>query len=85
MDIDEFMKDPWKPFNDMRNTPHECDYDYRIDPTGAMFFEICKLCLDTKGVIEMDKKCSHTWYMREDGIQCTKCLVIWDRSMDERT
>ena len=54
MDIDEFMKDPWKRFNEMRNTPHECDYDYRIDSSGTMFFEICKLCLDTKGVIEMD-------------------------------
>jgi len=26
--------------------------------------------------------CAHTWYMREEGIQCTKCLVIWDKSMD---
>jgi hypothetical protein len=25
--------------------------------------------------------CSHTWYMREKGITCTKCLVVWDRSM----
>ena len=24
------------------------------------------------------KECSHTWYMRELGIQCTKCLVIWE-------
>jgi hypothetical protein len=55
MDINEFMTDPWKKFNEMRNTPHECDYDYRIDSSGAMFFEICKLCLDTKGVVEMDK------------------------------
>ena len=53
VDIDEFMKDPWKLFNEMRKTPHECDYDYRIDSSGTMFFEICKLCLDTKGVIEM--------------------------------
>jgi hypothetical protein len=30
------------------------------------------------------KECSHTWYMRENGIQCTKCLILWDRSMDER-
>jgi hypothetical protein len=82
VDIDEFMKDPWKPFNDMRNTPHECDYDYRVDSSGAMFFEICKLCLDTKGVIEMDSNCKHTWYMREEGIQCTKCLVLWES--DER-
>jgi len=28
------------------------------------------------------KECQHTWYMREEGIQCTKCLVIWDKSMD---
>ena len=54
VDIDEFMKDPWKRFNEMRNTTHECDYDYRIDSSGTMFFEICKLCLDTKGVVEMD-------------------------------
>ena len=53
--LDDFMKDPWKPFNDMRKTPHECDYDYRIDSSGTMFFEICKLCLDTKGVIEMNE------------------------------
>ena len=32
----------------------------------------------------MTKECSHTWYMREDGIQCTKCLIIWDSSLDER-
>ena len=30
------------------------------------------------------KECSHTWYMRQDGIQCTKCLILWDRSFDER-
>jgi len=29
------------------------------------------------------KECRHTWYMREPGIQCTKCLVIWES--DERT
>jgi hypothetical protein len=25
----------------------------------------------------MEDKCSHTWYMREPGIQCTKCGDIW--------
>jgi len=29
------------------------------------------------------KECAHTWYMRELGIQCTKCLIIWES--DERT
>lgn len=27
--------------------------------------------------------CKHTWYMREPGIQCTKCLIIWEKEMDE--
>ena len=54
MEIDNFMKDPWKHFNEMRKTPHECDYEYMvINDTNAMFFEICKLCLDTRGVIEI--------------------------------
>jgi len=25
------------------------------------------------------KECSHTWYMRDVGIQCTKCLVVWQK------
>jgi hypothetical protein len=29
------------------------------------------------------KECSHTWYMRDEGIQCIKCLVIWEKGMDE--
>lgn len=29
------------------------------------------------------KECAHTWYMREDGIQCTKCLIIWEKEMDQ--
>lgn len=28
------------------------------------------------------KECSHTWYMREPGIQCTKCLIIWEEDME---
>jgi hypothetical protein len=55
-DINEFMENPWKRFNEMRNTPHVCDYDYMIDPSGTMFFEICKLCLDTSGVSEMNRE-----------------------------
>jgi len=31
----------------------------------------------------LDKaECSHTWYMREPGIQCTKCLVVWKNNED---
>lgn len=53
--LDEFMKDPWKKINEMRNTPHVCDYDYRFDLIGGQpaFFEICKLCFDTNGVVEI--------------------------------
>lgn len=28
-------------------------------------------------------ECKHTWYMREHGITCTKCLTIWEKEMDE--
>lgn len=31
------------------------------------------------------QKCRHTWYMREVGIQCTKCLAIWHIGMEEDT
>jgi hypothetical protein len=27
--------------------------------------------------------CNHTWYMREPGIMCTKCGLIWEKGMDE--
>lgn len=30
----------------------------------------------------MDKVCSHTWYMREAGITCTKCGQIWESDTD---
>lgn len=23
-------------------------------------------------------KCNHTWYMREAGVTCTRCGIIWD-------
>ena len=55
-DLDEFMKDPWKKVNEMRKTPHACDYIYSIDPSGTMFFEICKYCFDTNGVVEMNNR-----------------------------
>ena len=55
-DLDKFMKDPWKKVNEMRKTPHACDYIYSIDPSGTMFFEICKYCFDTNGVVEMNNK-----------------------------
>jgi hypothetical protein len=29
------------------------------------------------------KECSHTWYMREPGIMCTKCGLIWEKGIDE--
>jgi hypothetical protein len=27
-------------------------------------------------------QCNHKWYMREAGITCVNCLIIWDKSMD---
>ena len=26
-----------------------------------------------------DTECLHTWYMRDAGITCTKCLIIWEK------
>jgi hypothetical protein len=54
--VNDYINDFWKKFDEMRKTPHECDYDYRIDPSGKMFFQICRLCLDTSGVIEMNNE-----------------------------
>jgi hypothetical protein len=28
------------------------------------------------------KDCSHKWYMRDPGIQCVKCFIVWDISME---
>jgi len=42
--------------------------------------------MDTFGAqrkVKMTKQCNHTWYMRKEGIQCTKCLILWDKEMDE--
>ena len=55
-DLDKFMKDPWKKVNEWRKTPHACDYIYSIDPSGTMFFEICKYCFDTNGVVDMNNR-----------------------------
>ncbi|MEY2646300.1 MAG: hypothetical protein RL158_276 [Bacteroidota bacterium] len=27
--------------------------------------------------------CSHKWYMRDPGIQCVKCFIVWDISMEK--
>jgi hypothetical protein len=39
-----------------RQTPHECDWEYAVvsDIGSGAFFETCKICMDTKGVIELD-------------------------------
>ena len=29
------------------------------------------------------KECSHKWYMRDPGIQCVKCFIVWDISMEK--
>lgn len=37
---------------------------------------------EMRGNENVSKECSHTWYMREHGIQCTKCLVLWDETIE---
>lgn len=31
----------------------------------------------------MAGKCDHTFYMREAGITCTKCGLIWEKGTEE--
>jgi hypothetical protein len=28
------------------------------------------------------KDCNHKWYMRDEGITCKNCLIIWKPEMD---
>ena len=27
--------------------------------------------------------CKHKWYMRDEGITCIHCLIIWDKEMED--
>jgi hypothetical protein len=56
MDMDDFLAKREEFFERIRiarMTPHECDWDYAIVPEINAFFETCKICLDTKGVVEI--------------------------------
>lgn len=60
MDMDDFLAKREEFFERIRiarATPHECqwDYDFVPDIGEGAFFETCKICLDTKGVIELAK------------------------------
>jgi len=33
-----------------------------------------------KTKIKTIQQCQHKWYMRDPGIQCSKCFVLWDKS-----
>ena len=60
------------------NVAHPKQYCHIHDPNGKF-----RQQLKRKGMGKgYTPKCDHTWYMREPGIQCTKCLVIWES--DER-
>lgn len=57
MDAFEAREEFFRRVQEARNTPHECEWEYDFIPHigyGA-FFETCKWCLDTKGVIEIAK------------------------------
>lgn len=48
------------------------------DPDGKF-----KQQVRAKGARKQKKSdtCEHTWYMREKGITCTKCKLIWEEGM----
>jgi hypothetical protein len=59
MDIDDFIQKQQEFFDRVRlarETPHECEWDYRFIPDigNGAFFETCKICLETKGLIELN-------------------------------
>jgi hypothetical protein len=59
--MSKFMEERWRRVNEMRKTPHKCDYEYIVDSISGQpaFFEICKLCLDTRGVVEISADLGH--------------------------
>ena len=54
-DVNDFHKKAMEHMNQMRNTTHEHDYDYIVTNYSGtnMFFEICRVCMDTRGVVEI--------------------------------
>jgi ribosomal protein RSM22 (predicted rRNA methylase) len=52
------------------------------DPNGK-FKQQVKNRTHRRNVKKKGNGCMHTWYMREEGIQCTKCLIIWEKDTDE--
>ena len=49
------------------------------DPAGKFRQQTNKKGYKTH-TYELD--CDHKWYMREKGIECKKCLIIWKPEMD---
>jgi len=62
---------------------HQAEYDQvvRLEESEYTVSGVCSNHL-LMGLSSLMKNCSHTWYMRLEGITCTKCLTIWDKEMD---
>lgn len=62
------------------NTTGSNHFCHIHDPNGKFRQQLKRKGMGKDYVV----RCDHTWYMREEGIQCTKCLIIWDKSMDAK-
>jgi hypothetical protein len=55
------------------------------DPNGKFRYQVrtgVARKLRKQNAPKAKKKCQHAWYMKEQGIVCKKCLIVWDKSME---
>lgn len=57
----------------------ELDFCHVHDPNGKFRKQMSNKGYKTNVYV---KTCKHTWYMREPGIICTKCLIVWEKGME---
>jgi len=48
------------------------------DPNGKFRQQLKRKGIGKNYVV----RCEHKWYMRDKGIQCIKCFVIWEKEED---
>ena len=60
------------------NTKPPLKFCHIHDPDGTFRQQLKSKGIGKKYV----PKCDHKWYMREKGIECKKCFLIWKPEMD---
>ena len=60
------------------NTTGSNHFCHIHDPNGKFRQQLKRKGMGKDYVV----RCDHTWYMREHGITCTRCLMIWESDED---